>query len=58
MECDAVDHRDQQEGPVCASFCLGDVATVVDGEEDVGGSTEVRECFAEGAWIGGLEDHE
>jgi hypothetical protein len=48
----------KKERPVCASFCLGDVAAVVDGEEDVGGSSEIRECFAEGAWIGGLEDHE
>lgn len=41
-----------------ASFCLGDIAAVVDGEEDMGGSTEVREGFAEGPRIWGLEDHE
>jgi len=43
---------------MCAAFCLADIATIVDWEEDVGGSAEVWECFAEGAWIGGLEDHE
>lgn len=58
MECDSVDDRDQEEGPVRAALCLGDVATVVDGEEDMCCATEIRECLAQSPGIGRLKDHE
>lgn len=41
-----------------AAFCLGDIATVVDREEDVSGTREVRESFTESSWITGLSEHE
>jgi hypothetical protein len=45
MEGDAVNHGDQEKGPMCATFCLADIAAIVDREEDMGGSTEVWERF-------------
>lgn len=41
-----------------SAFGFGYVSAVVYGEEDVGGSCEVGEGVAEGARIGGLEEHE
>jgi len=43
---------------VCPTFGFGYVPAVVYGKEDVGGFGEVREGVAEGAWVGGLEEHE
>ena len=43
MEGDAVKDGDEEERPVRAAFGDGDVFAVVDGEEDVGCSFEVRE---------------
>ena len=54
VESDAVDDRDQQKGPMGTAFCLADVAAIIDGEENVGGSAEVWECFAKSAGIWGL----
>lgn len=41
-----------------SAFGFGDVSAVIYGEEDVGGLCEVWESFAEGARVGGLEEHE
>lgn len=41
-----------------AAFCFHDIATVVDGEEDVGGTREVREGLTKGSGIAGLSEHE
>jgi len=48
VEGHAVNHRDEEERPVAAAFGDGDVACVVDGEEDVGCAAEVGEGVFEG----------
>ena len=58
MECNAIDYGNEEQGPVCTAFGLTNITAVIDGEEDMGSFCEVRECFAEGAGIRGLEEHE
>lgn len=41
-----------------AAFCFHNIATVVDREEDVGGTREVGESLTEGSGIAGLGEHE
>ena len=57
MEGDAVEGADHEEGPVGADFCVGGVAVVVDGDEDVGGVGEGGEGVFEGEGIGCEDQH-
>jgi len=50
----AVEDRDEEERPVRAAFGDGDVARIVDREEDMCGACEVWEGGFELEWVGRL----
>lgn len=58
MKCYAVDDGDQKEGPVGSAFGFGDVAAVINREEDVRCLGEVGEGVFEGEGVEGLGEEE
>jgi hypothetical protein len=53
----AVDERDEKKRPVSTAFSFNNIVAVINGEEDMRCSGEVRKSFAKGTRIGGLEEH-